>query len=435
MSLSINMPTENEKQKILLELSKNRSIGILGAGVTASGISQFLNRHAIPYDLYDQDLSRGSLFEEKHARQHSLILCSPSFMSQHPWVQLAKAAGCHCLQEFDFSSRFTSAKLIGVTGTNGKTTTVAFLAHALKTLGFRSFTAGNIGSPLSQVLASADPPCPEDWIICEISSTQAEFIQSTPLQALIWTNFAPNHLHEHGNLQQYFLAKYHLLSSLKQSQFFCGKSVSDYASVFHCTLPNFTQVHLPSPKDQRWATTVFDLAPQKENIALIQGFWEQQNWPLEILLKAAHTFHPLPYRLQRLSSLRGRMFWNDAKSTTFSSTIAAFHQFKTPILWIGGGRDKGEPKDLFLEAIQKHVAHAYLIGEEGEVLYPLLKERAVAATFSKTLERALEGAMAHPPIEKNDTTILFSPGYPSFDQFKNFAERGKIFENFIFSLS
>ncbi|MDR2420056.1 MAG: UDP-N-acetylmuramoyl-L-alanine--D-glutamate ligase [Puniceicoccales bacterium] len=425
---------QTEKQKIL-KLSGHRPIGILGAGVTAKGISQFLHRHAIPYELYDQDLSRGSLFEEKHAKRHSLILCSPSFMSQHPWVQLAKAAGCHCLQEFDFSSRFTRAKLIGITGTNGKTTTVAFLAHALEALGFRSFAAGNIGSPLSQVLASDDPPRTDDWIVCEISSTQAECIQNTPLQALIWTNFAPNHLHEHGNLRQYFLAKYHLLSSLKQAQFFCGKSVSDYASTFQCALPNFTQVRQPSPKDKRWITTVFDLAPQKENIALIQGFWEQQGWPLETLLKAAHTFKSLPYRLQRLSRIHGRTFWNDAKSTTFSSTIAAFHQFKTPILWIGGGRDKGEPKDLFLEEIERHVAHAYLIGEEGEILYPLLKKRAVAATFSQTLEQALEDAMAHPPIEKDDTTILFSPGYPSFDQFKNFADRGEKFTKLIFSLS
>jgi UDP-N-acetylmuramoylalanine--D-glutamate ligase len=309
------------------------------------------------------------------------------------------------------------------------------LSHALQTLGFRSFTAGNIGQPLSQVLASETPPRENDWVICEISSTQAEFMQSTPLQALIWTNFSNNHLHEHGGLQPYFLAKYHLLAALKNPQFFCGQSVATHALAFHHPLPDFAQICLPSPDDKRWTATVFNLAPQKENIALIQAFWKHQGYPIEKLLESAQTFHALPYRLQKLAHRHGRTFWNDAKSTTFASTIAAFHQFKTPILWIGGGRDKGEPKEIFLEAIRSYVIHAFLIGEEGAVLHPLLKTRGIAATLSLTLEQALKDAIAHPPIDANDTTILFSPGYPSFDQFKNFMERGKIFKELIFSLS
>jgi UDP-N-acetylmuramoylalanine--D-glutamate ligase len=423
---------QTEKQRIL-DLSGHRPIGIFGAGVTAKGIVQFLDRHAILYDIYDQDPSRGSPFNEKQAERHRLILCSPSFMSQHPWVQLAQKFGCSCLQEFDFSSGFTRAKLIGVTGTNGKTTTVAFLAHALQALGFRSFTAGNIGRPLSQVLASSHPE-ENDWIFCEISSAQAEFMKATPLQALIWTNFATNHLYEHGSLQQYFLAKYRLLSFLKHPHFFCGQSVLSHALKFHCELPHFTQICRPLPEDHQWESTLFDLAPQKENIALIQAFWKCQRWPIEKLLQAALTFKSLPYRLQRLFPVHGRTFWNDAKSTTFSSTIAAFHQFATPILWIGGGREKGEPKESFLKEIQAHVAHAFLIGEEGEILYPLLKKQGVAATLSGTLERAVKDVMSYPISEKKDTTILFSPGYPSFDQFKNFTERGETFKRLIFSL-
>ncbi|MDR0445130.1 MAG: UDP-N-acetylmuramoyl-L-alanine--D-glutamate ligase [Puniceicoccales bacterium] len=424
---------QTEKQQII-DLSGYKPIGIFGAGVTAKGIIQFLDRHAIPYDIYDQDSTRGYPFDEKQAERHRLILCSPSFMSQHPWVRLAQKSGCSCLQEFDFSSRFTRAKLIGITGTNGKTTTVAFLAHALQTLGFRSFTAGNIGQPLSQVLASSHPE-ENDWIFCEISSAQAEFMRATPLQALIWTNFATNHLYEHEGLQQYFLAKYHLLSFLKHPQFFCGQSVLSHALKFHYELPYFTQICRPSPEDRRWKSTLFDLVPQRENIALIQAFWKCQGWPIEKLLQAAPTFKPLPYRLQRLSSVHGRAFWNDAKSTTFSSTIAAFHQFTTPILWIGGGREKGEPKKFFLKEIQAHVAHAFLIGEEAEVLYPLLKKQGTATTLSDTLERAVRDVMSYPIPEKKDITILFSPGYPSFDQFKNFMERGETFEKLILSLS
>ncbi|MDR3143407.1 MAG: UDP-N-acetylmuramoyl-L-alanine--D-glutamate ligase [Puniceicoccales bacterium] len=419
----------------IIQISGGHPIGIFGAGVTARGIVQFLKRHSISYELYDQNPSRALLFDEERARQHRLILCSPSFLSQHPWVQLAESSGCQCLQEFDFASRFTRAKLIGVTGTNGKTTTVAFLAHALQSLGLRSFTAGNIGQALSELIASECPPAEEDWVICEISSAQAEHMRSTPLQALLWTNFAPNHLHEHGNLQRYFLAKYHLLSSLRTSQFFCGESVAQHAREFRCTLPDFTQICPPVRDDLRWQNTVFELAPQRENIALIQAFWRQWSLPVETLLRAALSFQPLPYRLQRLITRDNRTFWNDAKSTTFASTIAAFRQFPSPILWIGGGRDKGEPKEAFLREIHLHVAHAFLIGEEGAVLTPLLQERGVMTTLSKTLERALDDAMAHPLLEPQGNTVLFSPGYPSFDQFKDFAERGKTFEKLILSLS
>ncbi|MDR0728459.1 MAG: UDP-N-acetylmuramoyl-L-alanine--D-glutamate ligase [Puniceicoccales bacterium] len=424
----------NERES-LVQISDGRPIGIFGAGVTARGIVQFLNHHAIPYELYDQNPSLALPFDEERARRHRLILCSPSFLSQHPWVQMAERSGCRCLQEFDFASRFTRAKLLGVTGTNGKTTTVAFLAHALRSLDRRSFTAGNIGQALSELLASECPPTEEDWVVCEISSTQAEHMRSTPLQALLWTNFAPNHLSEHGSLRRYFSAKYHLLSALETPQFFCGESVARHARKFRRALPDFTQICPPVREDPRWRKTVFELAPQRENIALIQAFWRQQSLPTEALWRAARSFRPLPYRLQRLLTRDKRTFWNDAKSTTFASTIAAFHQFPSPILWIGGGRDKGEPKEAFLREIRLHVAHAFLIGEEGAVLHPFLQKRGVAATLSGTLERALQGVTAHPLLEPRGDTVLFSPGYPSFDQFKNFAERGKTFEKLILGLS
>src|ERR1043166_3705941 len=179
-------------------------VAVFGGGVSGQGVTELLTALGARGLLYDV---KGLEFTATAARQHTLVVFSPGFAPNHPWLEIARRAGATCMGELDFASLFWTGRVIAITGTNGKTTLTEFLTHALRSVGCRATATGNVGYSFSRLAAETEGGGPEMTAVCEVSSFQAETLTHFRADASLWTNFAEDHLDRHGTLEAYFPGK------------------------------------------------------------------------------------------------------------------------------------------------------------------------------------------------------------------------------------
>jgi UDP-N-acetylmuramoylalanine--D-glutamate ligase len=200
-----------------------RPVAVFGDGLSGRGALELLQAVGAEGAVYD---AGGAAFSPEAARRHRLAVFSPGFPPDHPWLEAARSAGCECVGELDFAGLFWRGGLVAVTGTNGKTTLVEFLASALEPAGRRAVAAGNIGRAFSKIVAETGGGAGMT-AVCEVSSFQAETLRRLRPDAVLWTNFAEDHLERHGTLEAYFAAKANLAARSKRV--FAGSSVKAFA--------------------------------------------------------------------------------------------------------------------------------------------------------------------------------------------------------------
>ena len=419
-----------------------RPIALLGMGISGQAVDRLLHHLQVPRIRYDskQGSADRTTFGPSDLAQHSLAIYSPGFPPDHPWLSLARQQNCTCMSELDFASFFWPGPLIGITGTNGKTSLTEFLAFALRRGGGRDAIAvGNNGRPLASIIQENGTTGIDTTAVCEISSFQAETLQNLQLDALLWTNFADDHLDRHSSVQNYFLAKAKLIGRLRRPALFLGKSVLKAAEHYRFNLPRFAQC-VPGPDEREDgmdspapAAGVFDHEPQKENFLLARSYWLSQRLPEKELYQDATHFSFPPHRLSKVASIAGIHFWNDSKATNFAATLAALKRFSQPVVWLGGGRSKGEPIEPFIQTLTgedkkakniKKVKAAFLLGEAAPELAKAFESTKIAYQISAGVEEAVRSGFAH---AQTGDHILFSPGFSSYDSFADFAERGGAF--------
>jgi UDP-N-acetylmuramoylalanine--D-glutamate ligase len=414
-------------EKILSQ--KGEPIAILGNGISAQGLQKLFQKLALKSIIYDQNAEKGEAFTEKNVKNHGIVIRSPSFLSNHPWVILARRNRLLCLSELDFASLWCNAPIVAITGTNGKTTITTFLTEIFNRRGIRAFQAGNIGRPLAELVA-AEALQSDDLIFCETSSFQAESSQFIRFAHLIWSNFAPNHLNMHGTMREYFLGKYHLLTRLNEcSRIFWGRSVASWARRFQLPIPEKTSIVMAKCDTKG---TAFEDYPQWENFALIKKFCSLYNIPAEMVLTGAKNFQKPKYRLENMGTIQGNTYWNDSKCTNFAALDGALKNFpREKVVWIGGGQSKGENLKNIIPILKGKIEIALLIGETGIALADWLQKYGMNAIYEEYIENAVGEIKNACFFGKN---IVFSPAFSSFDQFPNYVERGKFFEKCIFDL-
>ncbi len=302
-----------------------RPVAVFGAAVSGEGAVALLSRLGASAVTYDRS---GAEFTTEAARRHGLVIFSPGFTLHHPWLELARKSGCICLAEIDFASLFWRGRIVAITGTNGKTTLTEFLSRALSSAGRRAVAAGNIGLPFSRVVADEDGGAPELTAICEVSSFQAEQLGHFSADALLWTNFAEDHLERHRSMDQYFAAKWELVLRTRTGHFFAGSSVLRHAVQFGHTVPSGS--HVPTeglPPDPRLAGTPFEHYPQRENFILASAWWLSEGLDESAILASARSFRIGRHRLSRVAVIDGVAYWNDSKATNFHAVEAALAGF------------------------------------------------------------------------------------------------------------
>lgn len=401
-----------------------RPAAILGGGVSGRAVADALTAAGKASVTYDERGAHAT-FSAAEAAWHDLVVISPGFPQAHPWLLAARRAGCLCLGELDFGALLWDGPAIAVTGTNGKTTLVDFLAFAHKRAGQNAVACGNVGLPLTAVAigSSVAGLLP----VVEVSSFQAEDIRHFSPEAVIWTNFDEDHLDRHGDLESYFRAKHKLVERLLSAgPLVIGVSVAEYAERFGIQLP--PDVILARREDVEGAVPAgspFDTWPQRENWALASAYWKARGLPLAALEEAARIFRLSPHRLRKVAEAGQVEFWNDSKGTNFHATLAALRDFTCPVRWIGGGKWKGGDLRRFAERLAPAIEGAYLVGETGPELHAIFQEMGRPSFVFGTLE---EATLAASRDVAERTAVLLSPGFSSFDMFRGYAERGLVFE-------
>jgi UDP-N-acetylmuramoylalanine--D-glutamate ligase len=415
-----------------LKAALSRPVAVFGGGVSGEGVLALLGAIGAQGKIYDAKVAKGVEFTAAAAKQHGLVVFSPGFAPEHPWFKRAKDADAICLGELDFASLFWRGKLIAVTGTNGKTTLTEFLTHALGGIGRDAHATGNIGHPFSKLVAEKRGGAKDMFAICEVSSFQAETLEHFRAHAAIWTNFAEDHLERHPGLESYFSSKWNLIAHAAPGAVFVGSSVLRYARKFDRPVHAVHAVVTESMSaDPKLATTVFAEHPQRENFLLALAWWKANSFDVAALYSAARTFKLGRHRLSRVGGRDGVTFWNDSKATNFHAVEAALARFNAPVVLIAGGKPKGGDLAGFVHRIAPRVKHAVLIGEASAELAFHCSTFRVAhtscANFAESVRRAAELA------EPGDH-VLLSPGFASFDMFRNYEDRGDQFESLVQNL-
>jgi UDP-N-acetylmuramoylalanine--D-glutamate ligase len=444
----------------------NKRLIILGAG--ESGVGAALLGAAKGYDVFVSDFGKiksefkqeleesGVAYEEgKHSEDQilnaDLVVKSPGIPNTVGVVQKLKAQATPIISEIEFAAKFTNAKLIGITGTNGKTTTTLLTYHILKTAGFNVGVAGNIGQSFArQVLINN-----YDWYVLEISSFQLDDTYETKLAIGILLNITPDHLDRYENdFQKYIASKmriFHLVHLGNHAVYWqddphIGEGVAeatrgldvrpfslggDAAEITH--LQNDRLFYVPfdfevsAPRADISIKGLHNLqnAMAAGNAALLAGVSK------EALLAGLKTFQNMEHRLESVKTIDGVEFINDSKATNLDSVKYALDAFDTPIVWIAGGIDKGNDYSLVEAVVQEKVKALICLGKDNAKLITAFESIVPIVKSTDDLITAVKWAKEL--ADKGDT-VLLSPACSSFDLFKNYEDRGNQFRQTVLAL-
>lgn len=413
----------------------NQRIAIFGAGLSGNAARKLaLARGDIPTLFDEARQGDAEVFDLSRLHDFDAFVFSPGFSSKHPWRKWVAKSGKRLRSELGFAAEHWQGSIIGVTGTNGKTTLTRFLAGVLVQSGKRALAAGNIGRPLSELVL--DPASDASSIaVCEISSFQAELPEGLKLDALLWTNFAEDHLDRYETISDYFRAKAGLLDCLKaDAPLIIGPQVVPWFQRFQRPMDRAVIAYEDTVQMARLRPgAALSRPPYRENFSLAAAYWRLRGEAEEVLLAAAHEFTLSSHRLDIVAEKAGVTYWNDSKATNFHATLAALMAVPRPVIWIGGGKMKGGHLQHFAEALSGRIHAAVLYGEAAPEMERVLRGKVPevhrAERFREAVLLASRIASASVPSQ-----VLLSPGFSSLDQFNSYEERGKSFISTVLGL-
>ena len=400
-------------------------VGILGSGLSGQAVAGLLKRLGVEYNIYSEGVADQS-FNLGIAAKHQLVVYSPGFSQDHDWLKIAKTQRCVCLGELDFASIFWKGEIIAITGTNGKTTLTTFLTAAFNGNNMPAISAGNIGVPLSSICHV--PEHDGKIAVCEVSSFQSEDLHYFKPSAVLWTNFAEDHLIRHKTIKEYFRAKWNLVHSA--GTVYIGDSVRDFALKYGYDLPKKVKTVFLQENDLP-SKGVLTRYPFSENYSFAATYWKNRGASMSTMEEIAQEFELPPHRLQWVDQVDGINYWNDSKATNFLATESALKSFEKKVIWIGGGQSKGGDIELFANNIAPYIRIAILIGDTACYLKKLLCDKDVECLVFWNMKSAVRYAQEHCGSGDN---VLLSPGFSSFDWYVNYADRGKVYESEVLGL-
>jgi UDP-N-acetylmuramoylalanine--D-glutamate ligase len=351
-----------------------------------------------------------------------LLVKSPGVPSEAPLAATARARSLTVWSEVELGSRLLANPVVGVTGTNGKTTTTELLGAVFRAAGRPVAVAGNVGRPLTGLDGSlAD----DAWIVCELSSFQLEDIESFRPEVAVLLNLTPDHLDRHGDLDAYRAAKLRI---------FENQGPDDVAVVPRGfgDLPGAARriefaADDPLPSEPR-----IPGEHNRENAAAATAAARAAGIDDAAIAEALRTFAGVPHRLELIREVDGVRWVNDSKATNPEAAERALGAYPPGLRVILGGSLKGSSfAGLAQRARESGVARAYLIGEAADEIAEALAAQGVRFQHSRDLENAVADARAE--AEPGDV-VLLSPACASYDQFRDFEERGERFRELVEAL-
>lgn len=465
-----------------------QEVAILGAGVSGTGAA-LLGKHK-GLDVFVSDMGKvgephraklegaGIEFEEgSHSEARILsaaeVIKSPGIPDGAPLIKKLHEAGVPVISEIEFASRYTKARIIGITGSNGKTTTTSLCGHILQRAGLDVKVAGNIGDSFAEQIIERDPAI----FVLELSSFQLDGIKEFRPDIAILLNITPDHLDRYDyKLENYADSKLRIAMNQTSKDYFiyCADDPISLQTMerkeIHAQLIPFSlhplaktadvptvggwvaddklNISLNHPKpglsavssadngtQNHFDMSIYDLALQgKHNLynsmaASIAG--RVLDIRKDVIRESLSDFINLEHRLEFVAKVHGMEFINDSKATNVNSTWYALESMNKPLVWIAGGVDKGNDYSLLTEMVSKRVKAIVCIGKDNRKIHEAFSRHVDLIVNTQTMTDAVR--MAYHFGDKGDA-ILLSPACASFDLFTNYEDRGRQYKDAVRAL-
>jgi UDP-N-acetylmuramoylalanine--D-glutamate ligase len=382
-----------------------------------------------------------------------LVVKSPGIPDSVEIIGRLRFKGIEVISEIEFAARHTRAKLIGITGTNGKTTTTLLIHHLLKAGGFKAGLAGNIGKSFARQVAETDM----DYYVLEISSFQLDGMYQTRLNIAVITNITPDHLDRYEyKMENYVAAKLRITQNMGPQDV-----------LVYCADDEVTVAALAAAGDRIKARKIAFSMQQ----TLEEGAWKAGNEMIvsinqdtmnvpfddlslkgqhnakncmasavparlldirkEVIRESLSTFEQVEHRLERVVTVKGVEYINDSKATNVNSTWYALESFTRPLVWIVGGVDKGNDYEILKPLVREHVKAIVCLGTDNRRIHEEFGSLVPVMINTGSMEECVK--MCHHLAEKGDV-VLLSPACASFDLFDNYEDRGRQFKKYVKAL-
>ena len=442
-----------------------KKIVILGAGESGAGAAVlakkegfevFISDTSIIKDKYKKQLDEHAIeWEEgKHTEEKILdadeVIKSPGIPKEAPIVQKLMAQGTHIMSEIEFAGRYTHAKMICITGSNGKTTTTSLIYHIFKTAGYDVGLAGNIGRSLALQVAEE----PHEYYIIELSSFQLDNMYKFHANIAILLNITPDHLDRYEYCMQHYVdAKMRIIQNqTKQDSFIYWNDdpiikheLEKYD--IHAVKCPFSELkekgsigYIEEGQYKIEKPTPFNMEQEelsltgKHNIynSLAAGIASNiSGIKKDIIRKSLSDFPGVEHRLEKVCKVGGVQYINDSKATNVDACWYALESMKTPTILILGGKDKGNDYSSIKELVRKKCVGLVYLGADNTKLHQNFDSLGIPVRDTHSMEDCVKACY---DMAKPGDTVLLSPCCASFDLFKNMEDRGNQFKNLVRNL-
>ena len=380
-----------------------------------------------------------------------LVMKSPGIPDRVPLVKALVEKGVPVISEIEFASRFTDATIVGITGSNGKTTTTLLTNHLLKEGGLHVGMAGNIGDSYAQMVAEND----FDLYVLEISSFQLDGIVDFAPDIAILTNITPDHLDRYDyKFENYIASKFRIAENQTEEDYFIYDAddpvISEWMKdhpIKSKLLPFSLEKELEEGaylKDNKIILNITNETLEMTTEALaLEGKHNVKNTMAamtaaklvsirkESIRESIANFQGAPHRLEKVLKIHHVQYINDSKATNVNSVFYALDSVKTPVVWIAGGQDKGNDYKELMPLVREKVKAIVCLGLDNEKLKDAFGNVVDLVVETYAMEEAVKVAYK---IAGRGDTVLLSPACASFDLFKNYEDRGDQFKNAVKNL-
>lgn len=438
-----------------------RRIAILGAGESGTGAAvlakkqgfdvfvsdsnkikpryiEILDQHMIPYE------------EERHTEKLILnadeVIKSPGIAESTPLVIQLRKKGIKIISDIEFAARYTSAKKICITGSNGKTTTASLIHHMMRKAGLNAGMAGNIGKSFAYQVATEE----YDYYVLELSSFQLDGMYEFKADIAILLNITPDHLDRYDyNLQNYVDSKFRITQNLTEDQYFL------FCSDDEITIKELEKIvtkaqQLPfayykHPDDVAWVEEEKFLRIEFDDVDFSMSLHELSlkgrhntynsmaagiagsvlKIRKEIIRESLMDFQGVEHRLESVVKVHGIEFINDSKATNVNSSWYALESMHNPVIWIAGGVDKGNDYESLKALVQDKVKVLICLGKDNKKLHKAFEGLVDEIIDTDNMKDAVRKAYHH---GTDGDVVLLSPCCASFDLFENYEQRGRFFK-------
>jgi len=437
---------------------------ILGGGESGTGAAVlgkqkgwevFLSDKSSLKEVYKKELdAKGIRWEEgQHTESEILsadcIIKSPGIPHKVPIVQQAKAKGIEIISEIEFASRYTDAKIIAITGSNGKTTTTTLVYHLLKEAGLSVAVGGNIGYSFARLVAQE----PKEYYVLEISSFQLDDITSFHPHIALLLNITPDHLDRYNyEFQNYIDAKMRI-TEFQQAADYLIYDADDPVTVQEINKGQVRAQLLPFSLEKTFERGAWSLDEKNMYVNVNQNIFEMSTKDLTIkgkhnlknamgatmvakllnvrnenIRNSLMTFQGVPHRLEFVREVEGVRYINDSKATNVNSVYYALDSMEEGLVWIVGGQDKGNDYTPLIPYVSKKVKAIVCLGLDNQKIIQTFQSIVPTIIETHSMEDAVQVGRG---LSQEGDTVLLSPACASFDLFQSYEDRGNQFKHYV----